>query len=122
MPYKNKKKQRAYIRAHYYKNKKSYLSRSARRRKEKFKWFYLITKGIFCSICKESSRCCLDFHHVDPKTKIDTVAMTVRENRSSERILNEMMKCAVVCSNCHRKIHAGKIRRKKFKTWTPRIA
>jgi len=51
---------------------------------------------------------CLDFHHLDPTIKEDEISrLIVRKNR--KKIIEELTKCVVVCSNCHRKIHAGLI-------------
>ena len=54
-----------------------------------------------CSMCGESSKCCLDFHHIDPKTKERRISYL----RSIKKIDAEIAKCIVLCSNCHRKLH-----------------
>lgn len=57
-----------------------------------------------CAFCSETEPCCLELHHNDP---------SVKENHPSwlktswERFMKEAEKCTVVCSNCHKKIHAG---------------
>lgn len=56
-----------------------------------------------CEICGESETCCLDFHHRDPSEKDGTVSKFV--SSSFERVLEEAEKCAVLCANCHRKVH-----------------
>jgi hypothetical protein len=58
-----------------------------------------------CVVCGETSPCCLDFHHIDPNTK----EFEISQNLSIkwDRILAEINKCMVLCSNCHRKFHAG---------------
>ena len=61
-----------------------------------------------CVACGESSVECLDLHHVDPKTKDSDVSYLLAFN-SWNRIIEEIKKCVVVCSNCHRKIHSGRI-------------
>lgn len=60
-----------------------------------------------CSLCDESEECCLDFHHVESDTKEETISRMVALGNSWERIQSEMEKCILVCSNCHRKLHAG---------------
>ena len=46
----------------------------------------------------------LELHHIDPLEK----EYTISEHLSSfEAILPELNKCALVCANCHREIHAG---------------
>ena len=59
-----------------------------------------------CHVCGESDPACLDFHHIDPETKIETVASLVYGQCSQESILEEIRKCVVLCSNCHRKLHS----------------
>lgn len=60
-----------------------------------------------CQICNENDPCCIDFHHLDPKQK--DFAVSQIGGRSIEVAKKEIEKCIRVCSNCHRKIHAGKI-------------
>lgn len=61
-------------------------------------------KGGACVLCGYN-HCinALEFHHLDPSTK-----EVVDEFRgwSWERIKAELDKCILVCSNCHREIHA----------------
>lgn len=61
-----------------------------------------------CLICSEKETCCLDLHHVNPSEKERNVS-DVLKFWSWERLMSEIEKCVVVCSNCHRKIHAGLI-------------
>ncbi|KKN80381.1 hypothetical protein LCGC14_0329740 [marine sediment metagenome] len=56
-----------------------------------------------CQVCGESEPCCLDFHHRDPITKFKSVSkLTV--GYSWEWVEQEIKKCDVLCSNCHRKM------------------
>lgn len=59
-----------------------------------------------CALCAENDPCCLEFHHLDPKTKLFEISGTSK--RSVESYRKEMIKCEIVCTNCHKKIHAGK--------------
>lgn len=55
----------------------------------------------------------LDFHHLSKENKkfdLSTKGLT----RSWVRIKNEVMKCALVCANCHREIHGGLARLPKI--------
>ena len=107
MPYKNKEKQKKYQQEHYKKNKEFFVDRNKTRRIERKAWFRGVTKDIECSICKEKERCCLSFHHLNPKEKDQAVSVMLNDFRSKERVLAEMKKCIVLCENCHRKVHAG---------------
>lgn len=59
-----------------------------------------------CRICGEHVKCCLDFHHIDPTKKVSDISSLISKALGDD-ILAELSKCVVVCSNCHRKIHAG---------------
>ena len=75
----------------------------AKRQEKQTKWLYsLKTK---CLICNETEPVCLDFHHIDPNEK----DFTISQHRSlgKEKLLAEIKKCVCLCSNCHRKVHAG---------------
>jgi Fe-S-cluster-containing dehydrogenase component len=61
-----------------------------------------------CRVCREKEPACLDFHHTDPAEKDFTVSEALHKF-SLKRIMAEISKCIVLCANCHRKYHAGKI-------------
>lgn len=63
-------------------------------------------KGGKCSIC-EYNRCntALEFHHIDPSKK--DLNFKGMRGWAWERVVNELDKCILVCSNCHREIHSG---------------
>ena len=61
-----------------------------------------------CVACGEKTLCCMDLHHLDSSTKEFNLAEIARgEITGMKRIERELAKCVCVCSNCHRKIHAG---------------
>lgn len=105
MGYKDREVQLEAQRKHYKDNKEDYRNRSRSRRKERKEWFRKLMVDKFCIKCGESDIACLDFHHIDPKTKDDTVSRLLAYLRSKERILKEIEKCEVLCANCHRKFH-----------------
>lgn len=55
-----------------------------------------------CKYCPETHTACLEFHHRNPEEKEFGLAPTPS---SIKRAKQEIKKCDVVCSNCHRKIH-----------------
>lgn len=60
--------------------------------------------GSKCNKCGGSfPDCCYDFHHKDP-TDINDIPSSIL-HCSWKRILEELSKCIMVCSNCHRIIH-----------------
>jgi len=89
----------------YRKNKEKQIARQMERRKEVKEWYRNYKSTLKCEKCSENHPACLDFHHVDSKTKEDHVSLGVHECWTKERILKEIAKCQVLCSNCHRKWH-----------------
>ncbi len=64
---------------------------------------YKLQKGCLC--CPEKELVCLEFHHTDMSEKDFGIASNT--HRTWPYIEQEIAKCVVVCSNCHKKIHAG---------------
>ena len=56
-----------------------------------------------CSHCGyKKNPAALQFHHVDPKTKLHNVSNMRRSSYVQwNRIKDEMRKCIVICANCH---------------------
>jgi len=48
-----------------------------------------------------------DFHHRDPTQKIFSLSSAQVNNRKWATTLEELKKCDLLCSNCHRLIHFG---------------
>ena len=47
----------------------------------------------------------LDFHHINPDEKENTVARMLANSYGIDRTYKEMSKCVVLCANCHREFH-----------------
>lgn len=63
-------------------------------------------KGGKCSVCGYSKyQGALEFHHINPSEKEDTIANLINELQTLEQMKNELNKCILVCSNCHKEIH-----------------
>lgn len=95
--------QRQYSKEHYLKNKQKYLNKAKKRNKNLTEENRIIidkyrTK---CLVCGETEKCCLDFHHIDDKDFCISRGL----HYSTNRLIQEIMKCVVLCSNCHRKVH-----------------
>lgn len=99
---------RSYTKEHYRLNAKLYKSRARRsniKMIQKHKRFVRDLKSeLGCFFCGETDYCCLDFHHLTDKTF--NISRSV--HLSLENVLTEILKCLVLCSNCHRKLHAGR--------------
>jgi hypothetical protein len=95
---------------HYEQNKKYYYDRAAGRKQKIKEYIRGIKKISKCVNCGESEDCCLDFHHKNESEKEFELGKAHSEGYSFKKIDVEIKKCAIVCSNCHRKIHAGKLK------------
>lgn len=60
-----------------------------------------------CKVCGEADPACLDFHHPN-KDKVMSVGDALGRKFGKAKILKEIAKCVVLCSNCHRKLHRGR--------------
>ena len=60
-----------------------------------------------CRYCLENDYVALDFHHRDGSEKEANISRMVWDGLS-KKLITEIAKCEVVCSNCHRKLHAGR--------------
>ena len=99
---------REYQNSRYQKHyKEKELKRTKDRRQRNRDMIQEIKSQSGCQKCNENDPACLDFHHLDPEEKEYVISEMTGWGRQT--ILNEIAKCIVVCANCHRKIHAGKI-------------
>lgn len=96
------RERKEYFKKYYQKNRLQIL----RNNHERLVFIQGIKSASGCVICGETDPCCLEFHHLDPTEKELQVS---EQHNNLGRVLKEINKCIVVCSNCHRKIHAGKI-------------
>ena len=88
---------------------KKWQQKARKERKKKL----VKTFGGSCPFCKYD-RCykSFDFHHVDPSKKDSAISMFGMLSKW-DKIIQEVKKCIMVCSNCHREIHAGLISQKE---------
>ncbi len=107
MPFKNKEDRRAYDRKWSKKNHARRVKMNNKWRDKVLLWFTEYKKTLKCAMCPESTTCCLEFHHKDPKKKDLAIAEGVHNGWSIKRLMAEIAKCVVLCANCHRKVHAA---------------
>lgn len=96
--------QKEYRKNHYENNKEKYILKAKVNTKitvDKFKEF---KKTLNCSNCVEKRWWVLDFHHRDPSKKDIEISNLIKSG-SSKKIKEEIEKCIVLCSNCHRDLH-----------------
>lgn len=103
----------AYARNSKYKRKRVDPKRGKRQveRRRALKHHYVNLKGGKCVHCGYNEyEAALDFHHVGKKTEHISTMINYAANRKSYdegKILRELEECVVLCSNCHRGLHAG---------------
>ena len=80
---------------------------AVQKRRNKLKELAIEYKGGRCQCCGYN-KCyrALEFHHIDPNEK-DFGIGAKGYTKSWEAIKEELDKCVLVCSNCHREIHEG---------------
>jgi len=62
-------------------------------------------KGGRCEVCGyQGCAAAFDFHHVDPTTKDFNISQRMT---SFDAVRKELDKCVLLCSRCHREVHAG---------------
>jgi hypothetical protein len=81
---------------HYHNNKEQYFNRR--------KWFFDLKKDLKCETCGFNHPAALDFHHIDSSQK--RFGISINKHNKKE-VLEEIKKCKVLCSNCHRIEHAS---------------
>ncbi len=101
-----KKCGRFYLKSHYEKNKKYYLlkayKRNKRIRSEIRKYLHDYLKKHPCLHCGEKDPIVLEFDHLPNFIKTSDVSILGR-NHNLNTIKEEIVKCQVLCANCHRR-------------------
>jgi len=109
MPYKNKEKQRLknkeYQKKHYKRKKKYYIEKAKVRSIFLKAFINRVKKFAHCKICGESRYWVLDYHHRNPQEKINSLFFLAHYGYAMSKIKDEIRKCDILCSNCHRDHH-----------------
>jgi hypothetical protein len=111
MPYKDKEAAAKAKHESYLRNKEKVRKADRERlvRNRDFVKEYKQREDVVCVNCGMERWECLDFHHIDPSNKKMAINHLVKGRFRIEVILEEIEKCEVLCSNCHRIHHAGNI-------------
>lgn len=92
-----------------YADRREYFIMAVSRRRRKIKEKAILYLGGACQLCGYSKyQGALDFHHLEPTSKTFGIG-SQGHSRSWERVKQELDKCILVCSNCHREVSAGLI-------------
>ena len=103
MPSKDPLKIKEIRKKNYEKYKKFYIRKNRYQKYKNTLYYFEKKSNLKCLKCGENHISCLEFHHKDPNEKEYNVSAL--KNRSHKKLLEEMKKCIVLCSNCHRKLH-----------------
>ena len=109
--YLESKEKNKQIAKNYYENNKEKQKEYHLDRAHKSKVEAIKLKGGKCSICGVSyngeNASIFDFHHVNSEEKEFNPKRLIN-NGLTEKVLKELDKCILVCSNCHRLLHNSK--------------
>lgn len=90
-----------------YRDRAEYLKEAVTKRRRTLKLRAIKVLGGQCVLCGyDKHPGVLDFHHVDPSTKLFGISAG-GFSRSWDSINAELKKCILVCANCHREIELG---------------
>ncbi|MEA3306341.1 MAG: hypothetical protein U9Q34_00975 [Elusimicrobiota bacterium] len=92
-----------------YSDRREYLIEAVRKRRKKVRQMSIKYKGGKCQICGYD-KCdeALEFHHINSSKK-DFGISYKGYTRSWKRVKEELVKCVMLCANCHREVHAKKL-------------
>lgn len=90
------------LKKHYVDNLDYYRNKSKTNKKILSQLLKSIKSESSCYCCNENDAACLDFHHLSNK---EHLVSRLPSYGSKSKFLNEISKCVLICSNCHRKIH-----------------
>lgn len=100
MAYKNYEDQKKCWRRHYQNNKQKYKDKSKQTRVSSRRWLQEYLKFHPCVRCGETDIRVLDFDHL--RDKVTEVTSLVQRCCGVAKVKEEISKCQVLCSNCHR--------------------
>lgn len=112
MPYKCPEKRAAYNKDYhkkwYHRNRSQRVDQVKQRKRQIREWMRQMKEGMSCVKCGLSgmeNAWALEFHHRNHEDKETIVSSLVSAGAAKKRIIEEIDKCDVICSNCHRKEH-----------------
>lgn len=94
----------AYQKSYYWKNREKVLQQSRERNARKRKILNVMKAFIGCERCGNDDPRVLDFHHHENNKELN-IANHIG-GKGLATLVEEAMKCSVLCANCHRIAHA----------------
>jgi len=102
MAYRDPARQRACARRHYERNKAAFLERNNKKRSAMRAYVRDLKERTPCADCEQHyPHYIMDFDHRDDVEKVADIN-ALMSALSWTKLLTEIKKCDVVCSNCHR--------------------
>ena len=90
-----------------YSSRSEYLKKAVTLRRKAIKLKALNYMGNKCNFCQyDKYEGALEFHHKISSTKEFGIGQK-GHSRSWDKVKLELDKCILVCSNCHKEVHAG---------------
>jgi L-lactate utilization protein LutB len=105
MPIKSSQTRKEYQAKWHQENKQRRRLLRKERRNATQQWMKEYKTTLKCERCSETHPACLDFHHIGKKQY--QISKMLNGSFTKDTILEEISKCIVLCSNCHRKEHFG---------------
>lgn len=96
---KNKEERKEYNKAWRSSNREYIRERAQERYRELRLWFSDLKKQMGCKECGITDVRLLEFHHIDPDSKLFTIGNGTRGKAILEE---EIKKCELLCANCHK--------------------
>ena len=96
-----KEYQRTYHRSWHQRHKAKRLVSVYERRAAIREYIQDIKNQLYCADCGEQHPATLQFHHRNSEDKTFAIGKAVNRGFSLDRIKKEMLKCIVLCANCH---------------------
>ena len=89
-----------------YEKRKESINIKKKKKIDLFRKTYQELKNNKCCLkCDETKHHLLDFHHKDDSKKDFNIGTEAWRCLNIEKIIKEIEKCVILCSNCHREFH-----------------
>lgn len=83
----------------------------AKRKKRRLIAQYIL--GNECQNCGEKHPATFDYHHIDPENKEFDINTGIKRHYALNRFIDELVKCVLLCSNCHRILHHEEVKNRR---------
>jgi len=100
-----KEYQRTYQRSWHQRHREKRLARKYERKAAIHDYIQNMKSQLRCVDCGQQHPATLHFHHRDSEDKVFNISDAVNKGFALDRIKKEMLKCMVLCANCHAKRH-----------------